>query len=166
MLVPMALLAILSIGGGMLGAHAAGEPLQRFLSTTLGVHEAAPAAQPPAALLLAISVAVALGGIMTGWLAHRGRRDPHLGVPGVFLEQRWYIDALYDAVIVRPGRTLGLWLAGPVDLGLIDGIVNRVGWILGAAGGRIRVLQTGYARQYALALLVGTVLILGLWMLR
>ena len=140
--------------------------MQRFLGTALAGHEAGPAAHPPATLLLAISVAVALGGIVTGWLVHRGRRDPHLGVPGVFLEQRWYVDALYDAVIVRPGRALGLWLAGPVDLGVIDGIVNGVGRILQAAGGRIRLLQTGYARQYALALLAGTVLILGLWMLR
>jgi NADH-quinone oxidoreductase subunit L len=166
MLVPMALLAILSIGGGMLGAHIAGEPLQHFLNTALAAHEAGPAAHPPATLLLVISVAVALGGIATGSLVHRGRRDPRLGALGVFLERSWYVDALYDAVIVRPGRAFGLWLAGPVDLGFIDGIVNGIGRVLGAVGGWIRLLQTGYARQYALALLIGTVLILGLWMLR
>jgi NADH-quinone oxidoreductase subunit L len=168
MLAPMALLAVLAAGGGLLGAHAAGDPLQRFLGTALGAHAAGAAAgvHPPAALLLVLSVVVALGGIATGWIAYRGRRDPRLGRLGMFMEQRWYVDALYDAVIVRPGRALGHWLAGPVDLGVIDGVVNGVGRVLGAAGSWIRLLQTGYARQYALVLLIGTVIVLGLWMLR
>jgi NADH-quinone oxidoreductase subunit L len=167
MLGPMGLLAVLSIVGGMLGAHAAGEPLLRFLSPLLVSHDAGSAAvHPPAALLIAVSVLAALAGVGVGWVAHRGRRDPDLGRLGVFLEQRWYIDALYDAVIVRPGHALGRWLAGPVDLGVIDGVVNGLGRALAAAGDRARQLQTGYARQYALIALIGTVLLLGLWMLR
>jgi NADH-quinone oxidoreductase subunit L len=165
MLVPMALLAVLSFGGGALGAHAVGKPLLHFLNGLLGI-AGAKAAHPPAALLIAISGAVALAGVATGWILHRGRRDPGLGSVGVVLEQRWYIDALYDRAIVAPGHMIGRWLAGPVDLGVIDGVVNGVGRTFGTLGASVRRLQTGYARQYALAVLIGTVIILGLWVLR
>ncbi|MDR7521999.1 MAG: NADH-quinone oxidoreductase subunit L [Armatimonadota bacterium] len=165
---PMAALAILSVAGGLLGASVAGAPLLRFLDGLLGVVESGPEAapHPPAGLLRWLSVAAALAGVLVGWRAHRGRREPVLGRVGVFLEQRWYIDALYDRAIVGPGHTLARWLAGPFDLGVIDGAVNLVGRGLGALGGQARRLQTGYARQYALGVLIGTVLILGYWMLR
>jgi NADH-quinone oxidoreductase subunit L len=165
MLGPMALLAALSAAGGALGAAAAGAPLLRFLGTLLGPAEQA-AAHPPEAVLVGVSVLVALAGIALGWWIHRGRRDPSLGWLGTLFEQRWYVDALYDAVIVRPGHALGRWLAGPVDLGVIDGIVNGAGRALSAAGATVRRWQTGYARQYALGVLVGTVFLLGWWMLR
>jgi NADH-quinone oxidoreductase subunit L len=161
----MALLAVLSVAGGALGAAAAGAPLLRFLNAALG--PAAPASvHSPEAAIVATSVLVALAGVAVGWWIYRGRRDPSLGRLGRLFEQRWYVDALYDAVIVRPGHALGRWLAGPVDLGVIDGLVNGAGRALGAAGAAVRRWQTGYARQYALGLLVGTVILLGWWMLR
>jgi NADH-quinone oxidoreductase subunit L len=168
MLIPMGLLAVLSVGGGLLGMPAAGEPLLKFLESLSGLAEAhgAEMAHAPAALLISAAVAVALAGLLVGWRLHRGRRDPNLGTLGVVLEQRWYVDLLYDRVIVAPGRSLARWLAGPIDLGVIDGLVNGVGRLVGALGGSARRLQTGYARQYALGVLIGTVIILGLWILR
>ncbi|MGQ0572238.1 MAG: NADH-quinone oxidoreductase subunit L [Armatimonadota bacterium] len=168
MLAPLAALAVLSVLGGLLGARAAGEPLLRFLNTLLGGAEGEGAAlpHPPDALLIGVSVAVALAGLVIGWARHRGRRDPGLGRLGVFFEQRWYVDALYDRVIVMPGRALAHWLAGPVDLGIIDALVNGIGRTLAAVGRGTRRLQTGYARHYALGVLIGTVFILGYWILR
>ncbi|MBI3998358.1 MAG: NADH-quinone oxidoreductase subunit L [Armatimonadetes bacterium] len=167
MLVPMTALAALSVGGGLLGARVAGEPLVEFLAPLIGVKAGEGAVvHPPAGLLVGISIAVALAGIVAGIAVHRGRRDPALGAIAAFLERRWYIDDLYDAVIVAPGRALARWLAGPVDLGIIDGAVNAVGRVLAAVGRAARRLQTGYARQYALGVLVGTLIIVGYWMLR
>jgi NADH-quinone oxidoreductase subunit L len=168
MLWPMAALAVLSILGGALGAKVAGEPLLGFLEPLLPAAAAAVSAAPPppAVPLLAVSVVVALAGIIVGWALHRGRREPNLGAAGVFLEQRWYIDALYDRIIIRPGHALARWLAGPFDLGVIDGAVNAVGRMVAALGLLARRPQTGYARQYALGVLAGTVLILGYWLLR
>ncbi len=172
MLWPMAALAVLSVAGGALGAKAAGEPLLRFLEPllaaggTVGGSGLLAARQPPADLLLVISVSVALAGIIAGWVLHRGRREPNLGAAGTFLDQRWYIDALYDRIIIGPGHALARWLAGPFDLGVIDGAVNAVGRMVAALGLLARRPQTGYARQYALGVLAGTVLILGYWLLR
>lgn len=167
MLWPMVLLAVLSASGGLLGARAAGEPLLHFLEPVLP-HLGGPLAEvhAPAGPLMALSVATALAGIALGWTVHRGRRDPAGGAFGVFLERRWYIDALYEVALLRPARALGRWLAGPVDLGAIDGLVNGVGRAAMRLGAGVRRWQTGYARQYALGVLVGGVLILVFWMLR
>ncbi len=165
MLWPMGVLAVLAAGGGALGAQAAGEPLLRFLGPLM-----APAMEiassPPALLLAGVSIAVALAGVLIGWTAYRDGRDPSLGVAGTFFERGWYINDLYEAVIVAPGKTLARWLAGPIDLGLIDAAVNGVGHVFGGFGEAARRLQTGYARQYALVLLIGTILIVGYWVLR
>ncbi len=168
MLLPMAILAALSAAGGFLGARVAGGPLIRFLDPLLGVAvlEGPLRLHPPTGLLTGISVAVAVAGIVTGWAIYRRRQEPALGALGTFLDRQWFIEDLYDRFIVAPGRRVARWLAGPVDLGLIDRAVNDAGRALATLGGAARRLQTGYARQYALGVLVGTILIIGYWMLR
>ncbi len=52
------------------------------------------------------------------------------------------------------------FLAGPVDQGLIDGIVNGLGSLAGAFSQLLRQLQTGFVRSYALMVLFGVVAIL------
>jgi NADH-quinone oxidoreductase subunit L len=166
MLAPMAVLAVLSAAGGALGARSLGEPLLRFLEPLLPIRlEAAAAPHPPATLLLGISIAVAVAGTLVGVALYRDRREPVLGTLGTFLERRWYIDDLYEAAFVRPGHALARFLAGPIDLGIIDRAVNNVGATLGTLGNAARRLQTGYARQYALGVLIGTILIIVYWVL-
>jgi NADH-quinone oxidoreductase subunit L len=72
----------------------------------------------------------------------------------------WYVDRLYDAVIVRPFFALSGFLARVFDLGLIDGIVNGVGRAVVGWAGALRRVQTGYVINYALTMLVGAVLVL------
>jgi NADH-quinone oxidoreductase subunit L len=165
MLAPMAVLAVLAVAGGFLGSTLTGAPLLHFLERALPA-AAGEAAHPPAALLLGVSVAAAIGGMALGVRLHRGRRDVAWGALGHFLEERWYVDWLYERAIVRPGHALGRWCAGAVDLGVIDALVNGVGRDVVALGRVARRLQTGYARQYALVVLAGTVIVLVYWMLR
>ncbi len=83
------------------------------------------------------------------------------GLRGV-LYNKWYVDEIYDAAVVRPvvAASRGLWRW--VDEGLIDGVlVNGAarlsGW-LGLAGAR---LQTGQINAYAFAIAVGVLILLG-----
>ncbi len=80
------------------------------------------------------SLAVALGGLLIGWLVYRRVRqasDPlekTLGKLYTLLKNKYYIDELYDLIFVRPS----LWLAETftnrwLDLGLIDGILHTIG---------------------------------------
>jgi NADH-quinone oxidoreductase subunit L len=71
----------------------------------------------------------------------------------------YYVDALYDRVIVRPLLALSEFLARVFDLRLIDGLVNALGRSVVTSAAGIRRLQTGYTVNYALTMLVGAVAI-------
>jgi len=78
---------------------------------------------------------------------------------------KWYVDELYDAIIVRPTVALahGLWRG--VDVFIIDGAVNGVGRVTQAWGTLLRVMQTGQLQHYALFMALGAVLMVGLYLL-
>lgn len=84
---------------------------------------------------------------------------------------KYYVDEIYDALIIRPGLWIStnvLWHV--VDEKMIDGTVNGIAHISRETGGQVRELQSGNARSYATWVVVGavgfTVLLIGLWMVR
>jgi NADH-quinone oxidoreductase subunit L len=168
MTVPMGVLALLSVAGGVLGARWAGAPLLAALAPVLerAVPHAAPAHAPPGLLVPALSTVVALAGLATGWWLYRDRREPALGWFGRAAEQHWGLLPLYDDLLVPAARRAALLLAGPVDQGVVDRAVNAVGGAAVAVAGALRRLQTGYVRQYALLLLAGTILVMAYWVVR
>src|SRR2546422_2812301 len=161
---PMAILALLSFGGGWVGAHAAGAPLLRVLDQFFAIEPSAETV--PGAPLTAISVATGVFGIITGLLLYRGRREVTLGALGAFLARQWYVEALYDAAIVIPAKRLARFAAEVVETRGIDGAVNGIAGLVGQAGAAMRRVPTGYVRNYAAAILAGTILILSYWLLR
>jgi len=74
-------------------------------------------------------------------------------------------DYFHDSVLVRGYRNIGKLLSKPVDLGIIDGAVNGVGWLVRQFSSRLRTVQTGYVRTYAVALLIGVVAIIVIMLL-
>jgi len=82
-----------------------------------------------------------------------------------FLVHKWYVDELYNATIVRPLAAFSRFLWRWVDIGFIDGIVNGIGWLVGALAQRLRRVQTGVVSNYALAIVLGTVLIVGVYLI-
>jgi NADH-quinone oxidoreductase subunit L len=76
------------------------------------------------------------------------------------LYHKWYVDELYDRVVVRPivGGSRFLWKV--VDAGIVDGIVNLTGGIAKVFGMAGSMVQTGAVNTYAFILTVGVVLIL------
>ena len=78
----------------------------------------------------------------------------------------YYVDLIYDRLIVRPLYVLSVFLAYRVDLGIIDGLVNAVGRAVVAWAAGFRRLQTGYVVNYALTMLVGAVLLVGFLLIR
>ena len=102
--------------------------------------------------------------------AEKDYREPiHSVSPVVYntLFNKYYVDEIYDATIVKPVQTVsreGLWRG--VDVGLIDGAVNGVAAIIDAGSMVLRRLQTGSVRAYAGSLFIGVVLMLGYYLWR
>ena len=69
-------------------------------------------------------------------------------------------DYFHDTLIYKGFNAIGDLLGRPVDLGIIDGIVNGIGRLTQATAASMRRLQTGYVRVYAISLLLGVVLVI------
>jgi NADH-quinone oxidoreductase subunit L len=123
-------------------------------------------------VLLVVSALIAVGGV---YLAYRAfivdREIPKrirgsLGWFGRLVENKYYVDEIYDTVFVRTTRDLAGWFAGTVDKRGIDGAVNGIAAVTGWVGGQVRRLQTGLVGLYALSMLVGAVALLAYFVIR
>jgi NADH-quinone oxidoreductase subunit L len=172
MLVPLVLLAILSVGGGWWAApHLFGgtDLFTRFLGPVFGVPEAAAAKETGGELLAALLGAPVIAGLIgffaAWWLYIRRPELPDRiaeSLSGVYrlLSGKYFIDELYAAVIVRPLlwiSTHALWHG--IDERLIDGTVNGIGREAESVGERVRHLNSGNTRTYATWVVFGAVLL-------
>jgi NADH-quinone oxidoreductase subunit L len=85
--------------------------------------------------------------------------NPFNRIAGVLYDLDWKLlhDYFHDSVLYKGYKNMGTLLARGVDLGIIDAIVLGVGRLTRGASSRLRVVQTGYVRTYAVALLLGVV---------
>jgi NADH-quinone oxidoreductase subunit L len=123
--------------------------------------------------LMAVSSAIAVGGLALAWFVWARRRELADVVAArarpiyTLLLNKYYVDEIYDATVVNPIRVASeqaLWRG--VDVRLIDGAVNGAGAIVASAAAALRRLQTGSVRAYAGSLLIGAVLVLGYYLWR
>jgi NADH-quinone oxidoreductase subunit L len=177
MLTPLVILAVLSVIGGWLAAPALwGGPdhFANFLAPVFGGgHEAGAlekASEHTEELWLAlVAVIGALLGFATAfWLYLKQPGKPAelaKSMKGAYstLMNKYYVDELYAAVIVNPLvwiSTKVLWKA--VDVGVIDGTVNGVAEGASSIGDTVRHTQSGNTRSYAVWVVVGALLVLGI----
>jgi NADH-quinone oxidoreductase subunit L len=163
--VPLVILAILAAIGGALNLPGINS-LGNWLAQTITGLENGPFILGLALLALAL----AIGGLGLAWAIYRraaikiGEADPlrrALGPLYVGMENKWWVDAFYNAVFVGGYRCLADFLANPIDLGLIDALGGGLGSATRALSGWLRKLQNGFVRSYALVMLLGVVVFLG-----
>jgi NADH-quinone oxidoreductase subunit L len=161
MLVPMLVLGILSLVGGFYGVPGHNW-LGDFLAPVTGA-TVEPSSAGLTALGMALSLVAGLAGIGLAWVFYGQRQAsfaPSRNPLVVFLQRRWYVDDLYDRVIVRPLLWIGRILRRSIEGVALDGGGRATGDVIRATSSGLRALQTGYVRNYALAILVGAALIL------
>jgi NADH-quinone oxidoreductase subunit L len=110
-------------------------------------------------LFTLVSIVIAIAGIGVGWFWFRKR--PLQEMPRV-IEEKYYVDEIYDAALVRPievGSREGLWKL--FDVAVIDGFVNALGRGITQMGALVRYLQIGFVRSYAAIILLGALAIIG-----
>ncbi len=116
--------------------------------------------------LLILSVIAAVAGVLLAWLIYDSRpvNAEAIGRPRNWLHalvlNKYYVDEMYDALFVRPLVGLAGFCARVLDLGFVDGIVNGVGRLVVGWARSMRLVQTGYVMNYALATLLGAVVMI------
>ncbi len=157
MWIPMAVLAFLSVVGGFMLAGAIETwlaPVTGFVATELGVSS-----------LVMESASLALV-VLGGTIAYlQYRRDVPLVAPQhvspltIAARHDLYGDAFNEEIFMRPGQWLTRSLVFFDNRG-IDGLVNGIAASLGGLSGRMRRIQNGFARSYALSMLGGAVIVI------
>jgi NADH-quinone oxidoreductase subunit L len=94
---------------------------------------------------------------------------PYVALAGFLadvVDWRFWHDWFHDTVLARSFRKSAWWLSQAFDLKVIDGIANGLADITKGVATRLRSLQTGYVRNYALSILAGVILVLGYFLIR
>jgi NADH-quinone oxidoreductase subunit L len=166
MTVPLVILAILSVIGGFVGSFALigvpqWRPLVNFLAPVFaGVNTPEPSLGIALTSTL-ISLALAIIGILGAWrLYGKGFEYKESTNPLYQLVfHKYYVDEALTAVLVNPLLALGRGFARFLEGDILDGGSRGIAWLLRGSSAALRKLQTGYMRNYALAIMLGVVLI-------
>jgi len=157
MVVPLLVLASLALFSGLLG------PLvDSFLSPVFGQvvehhHDTA---------LETIAVIAGIGGIATAGLLYMVSKDrmslfkETIAPLYDLLYNKFYVDEIYDFLIVRPTKAIGAFLEQKAEKEGIDFVVDEVGTQVKEVSHIISLWQSGKVRAYALNMVVGMVTIL------
>jgi len=156
---PMVILAIGSLCAG--GFLLLGNRFVNFLSPLVGSPPVSHGLFPPAGIASLVLVAA---GIAIAWAMY-GRRPvaavaPAGRFPVVAARKDLYGDAFNESVLMRPGQWLTR-LSVYFDNRGVDGLVNTLAATVGGTSGRIRRVQTGFVRTYALSMFLGAALLVG-----
>jgi NADH-quinone oxidoreductase subunit L len=166
MTAPLIALSVLSIVGGLINLPFSDRVdfLEDFLHPVLGVNEAEISVSTGAKVALAvIAVGAGLIGLAIAaavYLRHRVRAiEPEV------LAHAWYYDEEVTAFMGGPGRKSFDAIAW-FDAHIIDGAVNGVAAVVRDLGRRLRPVQSGFLRSYALGVTIGVVVVLGYFITR
>jgi NADH-quinone oxidoreductase subunit L len=159
MTVPLIVLAVLSVFGGVL---ILGGWITDWLAPVVGHPEHEELALPAWAYTL-IVVAVVAVGFAIAWMLFGRRPVPREAPQRVSAVTRaaradLYGDAINEALFMRPGDTFVESLV-TFDDGVVDGTVDGTGAAGVGMSAAFRRLQTGYVRSYALSILVGALVV-------
>jgi len=191
MTIPLSILAVLSLAGGYVGIpHILGgdNSIEKFLAPVFGpqtqvatttggfdlvskVWAASEAGGHGSAslefTLMFASVVIALFGITLAYVFYLKKPD----LPGLFtakfaglyriVNNKYFVDELYELVFVRGVLKAGALLLKVVDNAMIEGAVNGTADAIQWAGSRLRRIETGYVQEYAFGIIVGAIIVVG-----
>ncbi|MCX4091792.1 NADH-quinone oxidoreductase subunit L [Nocardia sp. alder85J] len=156
---PMILLALGSVCSGGLLVY--GSSLVNWLKPVVG--EEHPEGSLPSWAVTTLALVVVAAGVAVAYRQY-GRREVPVAAPEnvsaltVAARRDLYGDAVNEAAFMRPGQYLTRSLVF-VDTRGIDGLVNSTAALIGGLSARIRHVQTGFVRSYALSMLTGAALV-------
>jgi NADH-quinone oxidoreductase subunit L len=160
MTIPMILLAIGSVFGG--GFLIVNQRFEKFLGPVTGVPPTSHGFVSVPGIIALVLVAC---GFALAWFMYARvpvpSEAPAGSFPVVAARKDLYGDAINESVLMRPGQWLTR-LSVYFDNQGIDGLVRSIAALIGGSSGRLRKLQTGFVRSYALYMLFGGVAMVAL----
>jgi NADH-quinone oxidoreductase subunit L len=174
MTLPLVVLAGLTLVAGLLNLpFKSFEHLTRWLEPVFeGVPEIHIETFTQGFMLSTIAVVLGVVGIVAAVALYRqGLTGPdplvtRLGPLAVLFDRGWYLDTALARAVDRVGRPVAAWLADIFDQKGVDGAVNGTAAVVAFTGGQLRRVQTGFLRNYALAVFGGGTLVVFFLLLR
>jgi NADH-quinone oxidoreductase subunit L len=163
MTAPLWILAVLSIVAGLLNLPWV-LTLEHFLEPAVGEEEKILVIIELS--VMALSTVISLFGLVYAWARYIRKEQWPLTLANLFgwmrpaLDNLWYVDRVYNFLIVRPLKAVAGWFAGFFDPKIVDGAVNGVGGVTLDLGEYVRRIQNGAIPTYAVSILLGAVAVL------
>ncbi|HKO33127.1 MAG TPA: NADH-quinone oxidoreductase subunit L, partial [Candidatus Limnocylindria bacterium] len=159
MTVPLMLLAVGSVAAGWLMSTT----VPQWLEPVFGAEQEEPHGVLSHSVITILSIVFTLAGAGLAWMLFRNgtaKQELPAGALVTAARRNLYTDAFNEAVFEKPGIYLTRALVYLDNKG-IDGAVNGLAAAVGGGSGRLRRLQTGFVRSYALSMLTGAMLVVG-----
>jgi NADH-quinone oxidoreductase subunit L len=164
MTVPLIILAILSIIGGFVGIPEVfakgGDKITEFLSPVIAKRDGHPVSHSTEYILMGLSTGLVILTIVFAWFKFKNYQPKEEKGFGKVLENKWYVDELYDRIIVNPFNKLAGFLNNFFERFIIDGIVNGVGRAVNYSSRQLRLIQSGQVGSYVLLMVLSILLLL------
>lgn len=164
MTIPLAILAILSIVGGLVGVpevFKGNDSIAQYLSPVIhrGGEEAI--SHSTELMLMGLTFALTITAIAFAYFKFKNFKPKaeETGI-GKLLENKWYIDELYDSLIVKPLNGLASFFNNIIEKRVIDKLVNGVGKSVQYSSRQIRYLQSGFVGNYVLMMVIAIIVII------
>jgi len=158
MMIPLVILAVLSFAGGFVEIpELFGEGKTRltaFLAPVIKNGADHPVSHSTEYALMGLSTGLILVTILYAWIRFRKYQPEASSGLGKILENKWYVDELYDKIIVKPVYRFGGFLSYWFEKNIVDGIVNNTGRFVQYSGRQLRLLQSGQVGSYVLLMIL------------
>ncbi len=173
MTLPLIILAVLSVVGGFIGipevfaenAHS----LEHFLAPIFaesvkiaGLHHLEASQEYLMMGGSTVAIIVVIFFAVKNYQTYQYNEKENTGLSKV-LERKWYIDEMYDTIIVNPLNGLGGFFKNIVEKSGIDGFVNGVGKMVAYSSRQLRLLQSGQVGNYILIMVLAIVVFVLVW---
>jgi len=164
MTIPLIALAVLSIIGGFVGVPEVfmkgGDKLTEFLAPVIPLKEVHDVSQSQELMLMGVASVLVLAVIFFAWFKFRNYKSTETKGFAKVLENKWYVDELYDKIIVNPLNKFGRYLDEAFEKSGIDAMVNGVGKAVQYGSRQLRLLQSGQVGNYILLMVLCMLLLL------
>jgi NADH-quinone oxidoreductase subunit L len=174
MYIPLIILAIFSAVVGFLGVpHALGghNIIEHFLAPVVSIKEGHNIPHEYEIPLMILSVVIAIVGIVSAFWVFLWKEDISNYFANQYktfkqlLENKYYVDEIYEAVILKPIRAFADQVAYKiVDFFIIDGFANGLGPFVYGVGNRLKIIHNGKIQTYVLLIYLGFVMLVYLFL--